>query len=126
MLTPRVPPAACSVAGTALGYLSSVLYLMSRISQLLKTYKRKSAEGLSMAMFTCAVAANLCTGTGIIMRTYDMEQLMQQVPWIIGSLGTITLDMAILAQARMYSKRQAEQHVQQEAQQPLLAEAEQL
>lgn len=114
------------MAGTALGYLSSVLYLMSRISQLLKTYKRKSAEGLSMAMFTCAVAANLCTGTGIIMRTYDMEQLMQQVPWIIGSLGTITLDMAILAQARMYSKRQAGQHAQQESQQPLLAEAEQL
>jgi uncharacterized protein with PQ loop repeat len=104
------------VAGTALGYISSFLYILSRVSQIYKNHTRKSVEGLSTAMFSCAVCANICTGSGIILRTFSMQQLMQQVPWIVGSLGTVAGDLVILSQARLYRVGGAG-----EAQQPLLA-----
>jgi uncharacterized protein with PQ loop repeat len=110
------------VAGTALGYLSSVLYIMSRVSQIYKNASRHSVEGLSTAMFTCAVCANICTGSGIITRTFDLQQLVQQVPWIVGSLGTVMLDLVILSQARRYSQAKG-QGAGGEVQQPLLSGA---
>lgn len=93
------------VAGTMLGYCSSVLYLCSRLSQIHKNYTRKSSEGLSLAMFMMAVCANLCTGTGIVMRTFTVQELKEQLPWMIGSLGTISLDMVILWQSIRYGKK---------------------
>ncbi|WIA31852.1 hypothetical protein OEZ86_002717 [Tetradesmus obliquus] len=70
-----------------------------RVSQIYKNYCRQSSEGLALAMFMMAVCANLCTGTGIIMRTFTVRELMEQLPWIIGTLGTISLDMVILWQS---------------------------
>jgi uncharacterized protein with PQ loop repeat len=92
------------IVGTALGYVSSVLYLCSRVSQIYKNWTRKSAEGLALVMFIMAACANLCTGSGIIMRTFTWRELREQLPWIIGSLGTITLDMVILVQSGVYAK----------------------
>jgi uncharacterized protein with PQ loop repeat len=103
--------------GTGLGYVASILYLCSRCSQIHKNYSRKSSEGLAIVMFMMAVCANLCTGTSIILRTFTWVELKEQLPWIIGSLGTISLDMVILWQSRVYSRNAAAagQHQQQEA-----------
>jgi len=95
------------VVGTGLGYFASVLYLCSRVSQIHKNYSRKSSEGLALVMFIMAVCANFCTGTGIILRTFTWVELKEQLPWIIGSLGTISLDMVILWQSKAYSKEGA-------------------
>lgn len=92
------------IVGTGLGYVASILYLCSRLSQIHKNYSRKSSEGLALVMFIMAVCANLCTGTGIILRTFTLEELKEQLPWIIGSLGTISLDMVILWQSTVYNK----------------------
>jgi uncharacterized protein with PQ loop repeat len=93
------------MVGTALGYCSSVLYLCSRVSQIYKNYCRQSSEGLALAMFMMAVCANLCTGTGIILRTFTLQELLEQLPWIIGTLGTISLDMVILWQSLKYASK---------------------
>jgi uncharacterized protein with PQ loop repeat len=93
------------MVGTALGYCSSVLYLCSRVSQIYKNYCRQSSEGLALAMFMMAVCANLCTGTGIILRTFTLQELLEQLPWIIGTLGTISLDMVILRQSSKYASK---------------------
>lgn len=42
-----------------MGWTSAVLYVGSRIPQILKNWKNKSTEGLSFAMFTCAVLGNV-------------------------------------------------------------------
>ena len=42
-----------------LGYISSVFYLSSRLSQIFKNYMRKCTEGLSVAMFLMAISANV-------------------------------------------------------------------
>lgn len=101
------------IVGTGLGYVASILYLCSRCSQIHKNYSRKSSEGLAVVMFMMAVCANLCTGTSIILRTFTWVELKEQLPWIIGSLGTISLDMVILWQSRVYS-RNAEAGQQQQ------------
>eukprot|EP00879_Flechtneria_rotunda_P006479 GHRR01006808.1.p1 GENE.GHRR01006808.1~~GHRR01006808.1.p1 ORF type:complete len:468 (+),score=191.52 GHRR01006808.1:155-1405(+) len=93
--------------GTGFGYCSSVLYLSSRFSQIHKNYCRKSSEGLALAMFIMAVCANFCTGSGILFRTFSWQELKEQLPWVIGTYGTISLDMVILCQSLKYSNKAA-------------------
>ncbi|MDI1485662.1 MAG: putative vacuolar membrane transporter for cationic amino acids [Ramalina farinacea] len=49
--------------GQIFGYLCAVLYLGSRIPQLLLNYKRKSTEGVSMLFFLFACVGNATAGT---------------------------------------------------------------
>lgn len=91
-------------SGTALGWGSSVLYLGSRVSQLVKNNQRGSAEGLSMAMVTCAIMANLTYGTAIMMRTYSWQDFAAKAPWLLGSVGTVSLDFALLIQAHCLTR----------------------
>ncbi len=84
--------------GAAIGWASSVFYLGSRVSQIYKNFSRKSAEGLSLAMFGCAIAANVTYGLGILLRTYSWHYLRASLPWILGSLGTVALDVCIFCQ----------------------------
>ncbi|KAL4458041.1 hypothetical protein ABPG75_012906 [Micractinium tetrahymenae] len=93
-------PAWSYTAGTALGYASSLLYLLSRVSQLWKNHSRRSAEGLAISMFLCAIAANSLYGASILIRSYTWPELRSSLPWLVGSLGTVALDLAIFAQAR--------------------------
>lgn len=89
--------------GAAIGWASSVFYLGSRVSQIYKNFSRKSAEGLSLAMFGCAIAANITYGLGILLRTYSWHYLRASLPWILGSLGTVALDVCIFCQVTALS-----------------------
>ncbi len=90
----------CRLLGVVLGWASSVFYLGSRVSQICKNISRRSAEGLSLAMFGCAICANITYGLGILLRTYSWHYLRASLPWILGSLGTVALDLCIFCQAR--------------------------
>jgi hypothetical protein len=80
------------------GYASSVMYLMSRLFQIYKNRKRRSAEGLALAMFCTAIAANSLYGSSILLRSYTMKDLLSALPWLLGSLGCIGLDVIIFLQ----------------------------
>eukprot|EP00884_Botryococcus_braunii_P021086 jgi/Botrbrau1/7661/Bobra.0159s0103.1 len=110
-------PSWAIVAGLVMGYVSMVLYLGSRISQIKKNWERKSTEGLAMAMFMAAIGANVAYGSSILIRTYSVKQLLDSLPWILGSLGTVALDLTILYQSRLYKRQQ------KEVRQPLLVGA---
>lgn len=97
---PTPPSRCCSSVGTAFAYASSLLYLTSRVSQIIKNHQRQSAEGLAISMFVCAMAANSLYGASILIRSYTWPQLCSSLPWLIGSLGTVLLDATIFAQAR--------------------------
>lgn len=87
------------------GYASSCMYMASRVSQIKKNLLRKSADGLSILMFTFTVTANLCTSTSIFLRLRSWLQFQDQLPWICGSLGTVSLDIFIYYQIRTYGCR---------------------
>jgi solute carrier family 66 (lysosomal lysine-arginine transporter), member 1 len=92
--------------GSILGYISCILYLASRVSQILKNSQRQSAEGLASSMFLCAVAANLFYGTSVLMRSRTKEEIVSSLPWVLGSLGTVALDGVILTQTVLFAKEE--------------------
>ena len=53
-------------------WMSAGFYLSSRVSQVLRNMARGTAEGLSLAMFGCAFAANLTYGLAILLRAHRM------------------------------------------------------
>lgn len=50
-------------------------------------------------MFLCAIAANVFYGVGILIRAYSWDVVLGSAPWILGSLGTVGLDVIIYWQA---------------------------
>ena len=91
------------VAGEAFGYASVVFYIGSRFAQIARNYKRKSVEGLSTTMFVFAVLANLTYAAAIILAGNDQETIMSRLPWLMGSLGTVSLDIIIFIQSFLYA-----------------------
>ena len=88
----------CRTAGISLGWTSSVFYLLSRVSQIYKNYSRGATEGLSLHMFGCIVTANLLYVAGILVRARDMSDVTTAAPWLLGTVGTVFLDLTIFYQ----------------------------
>lgn len=118
----RAKPDLRENVGSALGYLSCGLYLTSRVSQIIKNHQRRSAEGLAVLMFFFAVAANSFYGTALILRSRSAEELLSSLPWMVGSLGTVGLDIVILVQSVMYGRDERKENGDLE--QSLLAAAD--
>ncbi|KAH8805921.1 PQ loop repeat-domain-containing protein [Xylogone sp. PMI_703] len=107
--------------GQIFGYFCALLYLGSRIPQILLNYRRKSTDGVSMLFFIFACLGNLtyvlsifaydptsqCTGkhntcgAGEAARIYG-HYILINASWLAGSLGTLFLDMGIFCQFFMY------------------------
>jgi hypothetical protein len=121
-----------SLWGQIFGYLCAVLYLGSRLPQILLNYRRKSTEGVSMLFFLFACIGNLtyvlsilayaplCSGEhgkcakGEAASIYG-RYILVNLSWLIGSMGTLILDMGIFIQFFLYSAREDEDEVEEEA-----------
>jgi uncharacterized protein with PQ loop repeat len=108
-----------SLWGQIFGYLCAVLYLGSRIPQILLNYRRKSTDGVSMLFFLFACIGNLtyvlsifafeahCQGPhgecedGEVGRIYG-RYILVNASWLAGSLGTLVLDLSIFVQFFLY------------------------
>ena len=132
--------------GQAFGYLCAILYLGSRVPQLLLNYRRKSTEGVSLLFFLFACMGNLtyvlsifayepsCARLEGFGASFDGRQsakspsaimrgvgdcrksewtadygryILVNLSWIIGSAGTLFLDMGVFAQFWWYQGNQA-------------------
>ncbi len=119
-----------SLWGQIFGYLCAVLYLGSRIPQILLNYRRKSTEGVSLLFFLFACIGNLtyvlsifayspiCASrhcrpgeAGAIYGRY----ILVNASWIVGSFGTLLLDLGIFAQFFIYRKQGEEDTANNEA-----------
>lgn len=108
------------ILGQIFGYFCAVLYLGSRVPQLLLNYRRKSTEGVSLLFFLFACIGNLTYVMSIfayspVCRDPDRCQggeansiygryILVNLSWLLGSFGTLVLDMAIFAQFFLYKK----------------------
>jgi len=113
-------PLEFDVLGQTFGYLCAVLYLGSRVPQLLLNYKRKSTEGVSLLFFLFACIGNLTYDMSIFAyspichkpghcepgeaKSIYLRYIAVNASWIAGSLGTLLLDMAIFVQFFLYKK----------------------
>ena len=109
-----------SVLGQIFGYVCAILYLGSRIPQLLLNYRRKSTEGVSMLFFLFACIGNFTYVMSIF--AYSPAPACQvpmhcspgeagavygkyiavNLSWILGSFGTLLLDAGVFVQYFMY------------------------
>uniref|UniRef100_UPI00358F2496 lysosomal amino acid transporter 1 homolog isoform X2 n=1 Tax=Myxine glutinosa TaxID=7769 RepID=UPI00358F2496 len=96
------------VTGYVCGSLSCLLYLGSRLPQLNKNFQRKSTDGVSPIMFMLVIMGNLAYGLDILLKQPEFESegcyILRHLPWIIGSLGTLSLDICISTQFILYRK----------------------
>ena len=123
-----------NVPGQIFGYLCAILYLGSRIPQLLLNHRRRSTEGISMLFFLFACIGNLTYVLSIFAfepacplaspssisvspagyiygaqgcqpgearRVYG-RYILVNASWLIGSLGTLLLDLGIFVQFFIY------------------------
>jgi len=85
-----------------LGYASAVSYLGARIPQIIKNQRERSCEGLSLLFFMLSLLGNATYGAGILFHSQEKEYLLTNLPWLIGSLGTMVEDVTIFIQFRVF------------------------
>ncbi|KAL1959237.1 hypothetical protein VTO42DRAFT_2743 [Malbranchea cinnamomea] len=95
-----------AVGAQVVGYFSALCYLGARIPQIIKNYCEKSCEGLSLLFFILSLLGNLTYGAGILLHSTGKEYVLTNVPWLIGSLGTMVEDIVIFIQFRIYAVRE--------------------
>ncbi|CAG8187120.1 unnamed protein product [Penicillium salamii] len=131
--SPDTEPLTLDLFGQVFGYFCAVLYLGSRLPQLLLNYRRKSTDGVSLLFFLFACIGNLtyvlsilayspvCSGgspeimghrhhakcrPGEAAALYGRYVLVN-LSWLVGSAGTLLLDMAIFTQFFLYRDTKA-------------------
>ncbi|PKY04068.1 vacuolar membrane PQ loop repeat protein [Aspergillus campestris IBT 28561] len=90
------------------GYFSAVCYLGARLPQIYKNYTDKSCEGLSLLFFILSLMGNLTYGAGILSHSTERDYVVTNLPWLIGSLGTMVEDVVIFVQFRLYAVRESD------------------
>lgn len=91
--------------GRVFAWSCTSLYLMSRIPQLLKNRRRQSVEGLSASLFIFAVGGNLTYASSILSHPgQTVDSLLEALPYLIGSAGTLMFDFSIFCQFLFYKK----------------------
>lgn len=94
--------------GLVLAWMCTVVYILSRCPQLYKNYRRKSVEGISALLFGLALLGNLTYTLSILTSCAfvagDSRQvfLLKELPYILGSSGTIVFDVAYFYQRWLY------------------------
>ncbi|KZV73803.1 PQ-loop-domain-containing protein [Peniophora sp. CONT] len=80
-----------------MGWISAVLYLGSRVPQILKNTSTR-CEGLSPGMFVFTILANATYTASILVVGLDRQHLIVNASWLAGSALTIFLDLFVLGQ----------------------------
>jgi uncharacterized protein with PQ loop repeat len=92
------------LGASLLGYGSALLYLGARIPQIVKNQRERSCDGLSLLFFLLSLLGNATYGAGILFHSLEGEYVWTNLPWLIGSLGTMVEDLVIFAQFRAFGE----------------------
>lgn len=95
--------------GRLSAWICALLYLTSRLPQIWKNYSRKSVEGLSMLLFIMAFLGNLTYVISALSSpsmSTNPSYMIDSIPYLIGSGGTLCFDMAIYIQSFLYRPRE--------------------
>ncbi|KAI8876595.1 hypothetical protein K501DRAFT_261881 [Backusella circina FSU 941] len=91
--------------GRFFAWLCTFLYLGSRLPQIYQNARRRSVEGLSMALFFFAAMGNLTYVLGIFTNPHATRAtILEAIPYIIGSSLTNVFDLTIFTQYAIYNK----------------------
>lgn len=123
MLISAAEPNALEKAGTVLSWLSTALYLGSRLPQLIKNWRRQSTAGLSPQLFGAAFCGNLFYSAALLTNPKGWRDfgpyggggwadaagsdratwVLAALPFFLGAAGVLGLDASVGVQFVMYS-----------------------
>jgi len=92
------------LGASLLGYGSALLYLGARVPQIIKNQRERSCDGLSLLFFMLSLLGNATYGAGILFHSLEKEYVMTNMPWLIGSFGTMVEDLVIFGQFRTFGE----------------------
>eukprot|EP00008_Paramoeba_atlantica_P011378 CAMPEP_0201492828 /NCGR_PEP_ID=MMETSP0151_2-20130828/34860_1 /ASSEMBLY_ACC=CAM_ASM_000257 /TAXON_ID=200890 /ORGANISM="Paramoeba atlantica, Strain 621/1 / CCAP 1560/9" /LENGTH=195 /DNA_ID=CAMNT_0047879861 /DNA_START=580 /DNA_END=1167 /DNA_ORIENTATION=+ len=92
------------ILGITFAWTSATLYLSSRLPQIYKNFRRKSTEGLSFGMFVLTVCGNLTYSSSILLESTEKSYLLNSLPYLVGSVGTLGFDLLVWVQFFMYGQ----------------------
>ncbi|KAG7194062.1 uncharacterized protein KQ657_005265 [Scheffersomyces spartinae] len=99
------------------GWICAILYLGSRIPQIVLNYERKSCEGISFMFFLFACLGNLTYVISILSIDTSFNYLWVNSSWLAGSLGTLGLDFTIFVQFFLYNENYSSESDSEESSQ---------
>lgn len=102
------PSGHLSVGPQILGYTSAMLYLCARIPQIIKNYRKQKTEGLALLFFILSVCGNITYAASILAFSTERDYVITNIPWLMGSLGTLAFDFVILFQFLLYREHEEE------------------
>jgi hypothetical protein len=70
-----------------------------------KNYRDKSCEGLALLFFILSLMGNATYGASILCHSVEKDYVNTNLPWLIGSLGTMAEDAIIFIQFRVYAQQ---------------------
>ncbi|EGG06099.1 uncharacterized protein MELLADRAFT_87486 [Melampsora larici-populina 98AG31] len=85
------------------GWFSAAAYLGSRIPQIFKNRQTK-CKGLSLLFFLVGITGNTTYVASILLLSLNPSHLWINLSWLVGSAGTILLDLIVLYQFWLYRK----------------------
>jgi uncharacterized protein with PQ loop repeat len=96
--------------GNIFAWMSTFLFLLSRLPQILLNYKRRSVSGLSFITFVNIILANQLFLASILIKLIDINDshekinfIIENIPWIIGCSGGLVFDIIIFTQFIKYN-----------------------
>jgi len=89
-------------AGTIIGWITSVLYIIGRFPQIFLNIKRKSTEGLSILMYVFTICGNTCYLLAVLTFSIEPEYININMPWIVMVIVTVLLDFFVIFQSFYY------------------------
>lgn len=95
--------------GRLMAWICTIMYLTSRLPQIYKNYKRKSTWGTSLLLFMATFSGNTTYTLSILLSreargSNKSEFLINELPFLIGSAGTIVFDVVIFFQNYIYGR----------------------
>ncbi len=76
------------------------LFSVVEIFLVVLQFQRKSTEGVSFFLFALVILGNTTYGISVLLKNPDPGQgeasyIIHHLPWLIGSLGTLSLDIIV-------------------------------
>ncbi|GAA5940975.1 PQ-loop repeat-containing protein, partial [Sporobolomyces koalae] len=96
------------VIGRVSAWLCTTAYLTSRLPQIWRNFRRRSVEGLAMTLFLFAFIGNSLYVASILTNPFSKTEpgyLVESLPYLLGSGGTLCFDLMIMFQAVIYSEK---------------------
>lgn len=97
------------VVGNVLAWISTLIFLTSRLPQILLNNRRRSVIGLSIVTFFNIAIANQLFLISVLVNLLDisfadmkLQFVIENLPWIVGSSGTIFFDAILFFQIWKY------------------------